>query len=195
MSDNNSLSSILDDLYGESDETIVNENSQAQKAATPSKDGKVTETEMSDEDIALSVNIDLPAAADEQTAAPEKKDPPKKKTAEEIQAIRDQAEADVKSLREAFPELSGIRALSELSDPQKYLSYRNKGLTAEEAYTLTYAGQRRQAAPSGTRRPDLRSSPSGGGPSASGLSMKEMDEARKTTGLDDETIRKYYRKF
>lgn len=197
--DMNGLDGILADLYGAAAEDSFGgeENSESQKTVESSENREVIETEMSDEELALSVNVDLPETADkadeQPKQIPEAKAPEKKqKTAEEIQAIRKQAEEDVKSLREAFPELSKIKGLSELSDPQKYLDYRKKGLTAEEAYTLTYAGQRKA---SGTRKPDLRSSPNGGGPTPSGLTSRELSEARAQTGLDDETLRKYYRKF
>ncbi len=133
--------------------------------------------------------------AEEKPAPEEEKPAPKPRTAEEAKKIREEAKADVRALREAFPELSGLRGLGELQDPTKYLAYRKKGLTAEEAYTLTYAGARRQQSAGGTTKPQLRSSPSGGAGSGTVLSAKETREISAQTGLTPDEIKNYYKKY
>ena len=205
------LNSILDDLFtgkkGEP-ETKPDETPEEKKDETPAAEPETkpeakSEEEMTDEELALSVSVDLPEPSEEEKkpgaekdSEPEEKKPaPKQRTAEEAKKIREEAEADVRALREAFPELSGLRGLGELQDPTKYLAYRKKGLTAEEAYTLAYAGARRQQSAGGTTKPPLRSSPSGGAGSGTVLSAKETREISAQTGLTPEEIKKYYRKY
>jgi len=198
------LESILNGLYtGEEDPTP--ETKEADKtgegagepASTP--DPKAEE-DMTDEEIALSVNVDLPEQTEDGSPASEQAketpaEPPKKRTAEDAKKIREEAEADVKALRAAFPELKNLRGLGELKDSTKYLEYRKKGLTAEEAYTLSYASSKRKEMGAGVHKPDLRPSPSSGGTPSNGLTAKEAREVRAQTGLSEEEIRKYYRKF
>lgn len=206
------LNSILDDLFTgkkEEQETTPEDPAEekkdpAENAGAETKPEPKSEEEMTDEELALSVSVELPEPSEEEKKPEAEKDPepeekkpaPKQRTAEEAKKIREEAEADVRALREAFPELSGLRGLGELQDPTKYLAYRKKGLTAEEAYTLAYAGARRQQAQGGTTKPQLRSSPSGGAGSGTAiLSAKETREISAQTGLTPEEIKKYYKKY
>ena len=205
------LNSILDDLFtGKKEdpktepEAAPDEKKEESPAAEPeTKPEAKSEEEMTDEELALSVSVDFPEPeeekanpeAEEKPAPEEEKPAPKPRTAEEAKKIREEAEADVRALREAFPELSGLRGLGELQDPTKYLAYRKKGLTAEEAYTLTYAGARRQQSAGGTTKPQLRSSPSGGAGSGTVLSAKETREISAQTGLTPDEIKNYYKKY
>lgn len=208
MDRNQTLDSILEDLYaGNAPEEGTADTAQPAAAPAPAPapaEAAKPEEDMSDEELALAVSVDPEEAKPEEAPAEEKgkekapADPaPKKKTADEIKRIREEAEADVRALRKAFPELAGIRGLGELQDPGKYLSYRRKGLTAEEAYTLAYAGvKRRESQAGGVKKPDLRSSPSSGGtPNPNAPTAKELREFMAQTNMPLEEAKKYYRKF
>jgi len=202
------LDSILDGLYKGTEDNGGQNPPEEKKdeQGAPEESQKAPESkpeeEMTDEELALSVSVDLPDAPKGGSPAPKEGDktpeePPKKRTAEDAKKIREEAEADVRTLRSAFPELANLRGLGELQDSRKYLEYRKKGLTAEEAYTLSYAGvKRREAQAGGVKKPDLRSSPSSGGlPDANAPTTRETREFCAQTGMSLADAKKYFRKF
>ena len=99
-------------------------------------------------------------------------------------------EADIEELRDAFPELKDLNAISELENPMRFAALRDLGLSATEAYLATSAPR-----PAYDNRAHLRASVPGGAGVATEMSRSEYAMARDIfTDLSDSEIRKLYRK-
>ena len=127
-------------------------------------------------------------AFDEANETEEKTDSLEEDAAPDYERI---VESDLNSLSEAFPELSEIRSISELSDPLRYAALRDLGLTPKEAYLAT-GGRKKRA----DNRAHLSSSvPRGAEIPRGAMSEKELNMARDIfSDMSDREIRRLYRR-
>ena len=109
----------------------------------------------------------------------------------EIEDGDEDLSADIDALASQFPELTALNDISELNNAKRYAELRALGLTPAEAYLAT---AKRSAAKDS--RSHLRSSvPGGVGIPHSGMSARQMNEARELfSGLSDAEIRSLYKK-
>jgi hypothetical protein len=101
-------------------------------------------------------------------------------------------EEDLDTLRKAFPELRGMKDITELENPVRYGALRDLGLSPEEAYRAS--STRRAKLPD--NREHLRSSAPRSAKSPSGsMSYQDMEIARSIfTGVSDAEIQRLYKK-
>lgn len=208
-----SLDEILRGLYGDADaetQTSANageEETSGAEAVTSGGDPagsseengdpavpavEKSEAEMTDEELSLAVEVDLPPETDDSgnTSASERKT---ERTEEDVRKIRETAQADVLALRGAFPELRRLKSLAELTDPAGFLKYRKRGMTAEEAYQLINYGKASAENGAPVRRTRQVTSSGAGAPQPRGLSSRELEDAKRfLPGLTDEEYNKYY---
>ena len=99
-------------------------------------------------------------------------------------------ESDLDTLRAEFPELNGIKDITDLNNPLRYAALRDLGLSPEEAYLAT-AKRRAQ-----DTRAHLRSAHGkNAGASISMMSQHELSAARDLfPGLSDTEIQRLYKK-
>lgn len=98
--------------------------------------------------------------------------------------------SDLETLREEFPELRGIKDITDLANPLRYAALRDLGLTAEEAYLAT---TKRRAQDT---RAHLRSAHGRNAATSLGMmSQNELSAARDLfPGLSDSEIQRLYKK-
>lgn len=92
------------------------------------------------------------------------------------------ATRDLLTLKEAFPEETAtLKSLFELPDPQLFGAFRESGLSAREAYRAMQVAVSRRETPDDNGKFHLRHSviPRGTVASGSGISYREMQEARE----------------
>ena len=99
-------------------------------------------------------------------------------------------ESDLDTLRAEFPELKGIKDITDLNNPLRYAALRDLGLSPEEAYLAT-AKRRAQ-----DTRAHLRSAHGkNAGASIGMMSQHELSAARDLfPGLSDAEIQRLYKK-
>ncbi len=98
---------------------------------------------------------------------------------------------DIEALRDIFPELQGIKDITDLENPIRYATLRDLGLSAEEAYLATTP--RRKARDN--RSHLLSGVPRSASSHSSVMSESELEAARQIfTGLSDMEIKKLYKK-
>ena len=117
-------------------------------------------------------------------------------TGDEIQEGEDYLaliEEDLKSLREAIPELQDIKDISELENPVRYGALRDLGLSPAEAYRATTTERQRRRS---DNRQHLRSSvPKSVSVPTGGMSYRDIEMAREIfSGISDSEIQRLYRK-
>lgn len=164
--------------------------------ATVVEKAEKNEADMTDEELSLAVEVDLPPESepenDDGNAAHAAEDKPQR-TAEDVKKIRETAQSDVLALRGAFPELRRIKSLAELPDPAGFLKYRKRGMTPEEAYQLINYGKAAAGTAAPVQRTRQIASSGAGAPPPKGLTSRELEEARIfLPGLTDEEYNKYY---
>ncbi len=103
-------------------------------------------------------------------------------------------EEDLKVLKREFPELSGIKSITELKNPLRYGALRDLGLTPRESYLATggseYTHQSR-----GNRDHLVTSVPRGSYSDYIGMTKAELENARQIFhGLSDSEINALYKK-
>ena len=96
---------------------------------------------------------------------------------------------DAKELADQFPELAGIKDITELENPLRYAALRDLGLSAAEAYLAT-SPRRKQ-----DNRAHLRPTRSVAKSSTPLMSEAEMNAARELfDGISDSQIRQLYKR-
>ncbi len=100
-------------------------------------------------------------------------------------------ENDLSELKGSFPELSSIKAITDLENPTRYAALRDLGLTPEEAYQATTRRMGKH-----DNRSHLHSSvPRAASVPGTSMSYKEMESARAIfTGVSDAEIQRLYKK-
>ena len=98
--------------------------------------------------------------------------------------------SDLDTLRTEFPELSGIRDITDLNNPLRYAALRDLGLTPEEAYMAT---AKRKAQDT---RAHLRSAHGKSAATSIGMmSQYELASARELfPGMSDSELQRLYKK-
>ena len=97
--------------------------------------------------------------------------------------------SDAMELAEQFPDLEGIKDITELENPLRYAALRDLGLTAAEAYLAT-SPKRKQ-----DNRAHLRPIRSVAKSSSALMSEAEMSAARELFGdISDSQIRQLYKR-
>ena len=108
--------------------------------------------------------------------------------ADEAESITD---ADLRELKEEFPELCELESITELSNPIRYAALRELGLSPAEAYILT--SRRRNVYD--TRSHLKPSVPVTAKSPSMGMSSRELQEMRNIFGdMSDSEIHKLYKK-
>lgn len=98
--------------------------------------------------------------------------------------------ADTDSLKAIFPELRGIKDVSELDNPLRYAALRDLGLTPEEAYLAT-----RKRTRGIDNRSHLYPSPSVSAHDTGAIPEADMRAARELfSDISDSEIRRLYKK-
>lgn len=100
-------------------------------------------------------------------------------------------EEDLEALRGAFPELRGIRNITELDNPLRYAALRDLGLTPREAYLAT--SERRYKRDN--RSHIVSATPKRGAAPTGTMSTEELRAARSLfDGMSDAEIQSLYKK-
>ena len=100
------------------------------------------------------------------------------------------AREDLAELKRHFPELRGIKDITEIRNPTRYAALRDLGLSAEEAYLATNSQRKRY-----DNRAHLTPSVPSGAALSREMSHSDYDMARELfSDLTDSEIRKLYRK-
>lgn len=98
---------------------------------------------------------------------------------------------DLRALARDFPEMRGVKSLTELDNPYRYAELRDLGLSPREAYLAT-SGRR---ARTDTRRHLFSAVGGGSGAPASGMTRSELEKARELfPGLGDSELMGLYQK-
>lgn len=98
---------------------------------------------------------------------------------------------DIDTLRAIFPELHGIRNITDLENPMRYAALRDLGLSAEEAYLATTPKRRTRD----NRSHLLSGVPRSASAHTTLMSESELETARQIfSGLSDSEIKKLYKK-
>ena len=140
-------------------------------------------------------------SADVEDAKSEMSESPTDETiaADEAEFIKDESDSvdyealiasDLDTLRTEFPELSGIRDITDLNNPLRYAALRDLGLTPEEAYMAT---AKRKAQDT---RAHLRSAHGKSAAASVGMmSQHELASARELfPGMSDSELQRLYKK-
>ena len=140
-------------------------------------------------------------SADVEDAKSEMSESPTDETiaADEAEFIKDESDSvdyealiasDLDTLRTEFPELSGIRDITDLNNPLRYAALRDLGLTPEEAYMAT---AKRKAQDT---RAHLRSAHGKSAATSIGMmSQYELASARELfPGMSDSELQRLYKK-
>lgn len=100
-------------------------------------------------------------------------------------------ESDLRALRAAYPELGGIKSITELENPLRYAQLRDLGLTPKEAYLATSGSRRRT-----DNRAHLFSAvPRSAGSPTSNMTHVELAGARELfPGLGDAELHGLYKR-
>lgn len=98
-------------------------------------------------------------------------------------------EEDVATLKAQFPELKGIKDLTDLNNPLRYAALRDLGLTAEEAYLATAKRVVKDT------RSHLKSAHGKSAGVGTGMSYSELTTARELfPGKNDTELERLYKK-
>ncbi len=96
---------------------------------------------------------------------------------------------DLSELRESFPELRGLKDITDLDNPVRYGALRDLGLSAQEAYLATRATKARD------NRSHLRATRTVSVGASYTMSEAEMSAARELfPGVSDSQIRQLYKR-
>ncbi len=149
-------------------------------------DGELTEETAPTEDDAAPTEEEA-EAPESFEALPDISTPPKEETDYEKLI-----EEDLALLENSFPELSGIKDITELENPTRYAALRDLGLSPAEAYKATST---RRAQYSDNRAHLQSSAPRTARSSASQMTYRELESAREIfSDISDAEIQRLYKK-